>query len=101
MVEARGVVGHDVRHARDEGGHVTVSSVRPLMDASEVAKPRGRAKLRKGAFGNAGHRRSVVGEVLDGGVSEISDGGHDCQLCQQACVLKVRRCWSRCRGDGR
>ena len=53
-------------------------SVRPLMDASEVAKPRGGAKLGKGAFGDAGHRRSVVGEVLDGGVSEISDGGHDC-----------------------
>ena len=77
MVEARGVVGHDVRHARDEGGHVTVVSVRPLMDASEVAKSRGRAKLGKGAFGDAGHRRSVVGEVLDGGVSEIGDGGHE------------------------
>ena len=64
-------------------------SVRPLMDASEVAKPRGGAKLGKGAFGDVGHRRSVVGEVLDGGVSEIGDGGHDCQLCQQACVLKV------------
>ena len=64
-------------------------SVRSLMDASEVAKPRGGAKLGKGAFGDAGHRRSVVGEVLDGGVSEISDGGHDGQLCQQACVLKV------------
>ena len=60
-----------------------------MMDASEVAKPGGGAKLGKGAFGDAGHRRSVVGEVLDGGVSEISDGGHDCQLCQQACVLKV------------
>ena len=64
-------------------------SVRPLMDASEVTEPRGRAKLRKGAFGDAGNRRSVVGEVLDGGVSEISDGGHDGQLCQQAGVLEV------------
>ena len=61
-----------------------------MMDASKVAKPRGGAKLGKGAFGNAGHRRSVVGEVLDdGGVSEIGDGGHDCQLCQQARVLEV------------
>ena len=60
-----------------------------MMDASEVTETRGRAKLRKGAFGDAGHRRSVVGEVLDGGVSEISDGGHDGQLCQQAGVLEV------------
>ena len=64
-------------------------SVQPLMDAGKVAKSRGRAECGKGSFGYAGHRRNVVGEVLDGGVSEISDGGHDGQLCQQAGVLEV------------
>ena len=31
-----------------------------MMDASEVAKPRGGAKFGEGAFSDAGHRRSVV-----------------------------------------
>jgi len=89
MLEARGVVSHDVGHARDEGGHVTIS-VQPLMDAGKVAEPRGRAELGQGAFGDAGHRRSVVGEVFHGGVLEAGDGGHDChQLCQEAGVFEV------------
>ena len=88
MLEARGIVSHNVGHARDEGGHVTVS-VQPLMDAGKVAKSRGRAECGKGSFGYAGHRRNVVGEVLDGGVLEIGNGGHDCQLCQEAGVFEI------------
>jgi hypothetical protein len=63
VLEARGVIGHDVGLSWEEVSEVTVA-VGPLMIAGKAAESRCGAWARDSALVYSGDGRGVVGEVL-------------------------------------
>ena len=87
VLEARGVIGHDVGLPWEEGSEVAVS-VRALMVTGEAAHSR-RGSWAGGdsALVHPGDGWGVVGAVLEGGVADVMVAAHDVHLSKQGGVF--------------
>ena len=81
VLQARGIVRHDILFPWEEMGEVAVA-VHPLMITRETTEGCYCSVTGYRSFPDVRHGWSVVTEVLDGGVSERSQGTHDIDLRQ-------------------
>ena len=88
VLEARGVVGHDVSLAWDVKGSVVVAVI-ALVAAGPIAEVGGRAVGGDGPFADAGDGGRVVGAVDHRGVANVMGMGHDVHLAKETSVLEV------------
>jgi hypothetical protein len=91
VLEAGGIIAHDIRRSWDVPGLVAVA-VLALVEGSDVAELCGRTIIRDGAFVNPGPCRGVVGQVPQGGVGSVMGGTHEACLGDQGTVLQVTVC---------
>ena len=88
MLEARGVVGHDVGFPWEEMRLVTVS-VLALVATCIIAEMRGRSFSGGGAFEQARQARGVVRTGGNGPAADVVAGDHHRQLAVDSCLLEV------------
>ena len=88
MLQARGVIPHNILLAGEEKGLVAVS-VKALMSTGEVAEVRGGAFIGDCTFPEARESRRVVGAVSDGGVADVMRVGHKSRLGSESRLLQV------------
>ena len=88
VLEAGGIIAHDIGRSWDVPGLVAVA-VLALVKSSDVAELCGRTIIRDGAFVNTGPRRCVVGQVPQGGVGSVMGGAHETCLGDQGTVLQI------------
>jgi hypothetical protein len=88
VLEARGVIRHDVAISWEEVCEVTVS-VNPLMVAPVAAEGGGSSTGGDGSLADSRDCRDIVREVLDSGVPSVVSGRHEVHLGQESRVLKV------------
>ena len=88
MLQTRGVISHRIRRTRDVGRDVTVA-VFALVGTS-IGTQVGSSPIRGySTLPDSGHRGSVVGEIVDGGVGDWEVVGLDRHLAEETTVLKV------------
>ena len=83
VLQARGVISHDVRRPGNEEAGVTVA-VSALMHAGEVAQVGGGPAGGDRAFVHAGDGRRVIRAVDEGGITDIVMMSHDVTLAYLA-----------------
>ena len=88
MLEARGVVAHDVVRSWQVEGDVAVA-VGSLVRAGDVAQEGGRSVARQGAFGDPGDSRGVIASVGDGGIGDVVGERHQRGLGHESTVFEV------------
>ena len=88
MLQTGGVISHGIRRSRDVGGDVTVAMF-SLMGAGVGTQVGGSPIRGHSTFPDSGHSRSVVGEVVGGGVDNWEVLGLDGHLTKESTVLQV------------
>ena len=88
MLQTRTVVSSRILGSWDVGGSMVVA-VLALVVAGHLAKVGRRSGCGHRAAVDAGDSGGVVAQVFESGVTDGLVPGHDVELCQHGCLLKV------------
>jgi hypothetical protein len=88
VLETRGVIGHAVCLSREVARQMTVP-VLALVVTRDTTELSGGPVRRHCSLMEAGHGRSVVREVLEGGVPDWVSGGHQVDLAEETRLFQV------------
>ena len=86
VLEARGIVGHAIRFAREVLRAVTIA-VDALVITGEAAQASGRPSRGDRTLAHSGDCRGVVREVFERGILDIVGEGHQVDLGKESRVF--------------